>query len=68
MREQLTKILSHKVVKLLFSASIIVSTIPSIIQDFSGGVNNGYTHYGLMFIGIMYGMESLLWIMDIWKK
>ena len=68
MREKLTKILSNKSVKLLFSISIIVSTIPSIIQDFSEGVNNGYTHYGLMFVGIMYGLESLLWIMDIWKK
>jgi|TARA_R100001198_G_C5047577_1_gene105185 hypothetical protein len=68
MRELITKILSNKLVKLLFSVSIIVSTIPSIIQDFNGVVNNGYTHYGLMFVGIMYGMESLLWIMDIWKK
>jgi len=68
MREQLTKILSNKFVKLLFSISIIVSTIPSIIQDFTVGVNNGYTHYGLMFVGVMYGLESLLWIMDIWKK
>ncbi len=68
MREQLTKILSNKFIKLLFSISIIAVSYTSIIQDFSGGVNNGFTHYGLMFIGIMYGMESLLWIMDIWKK
>ena len=68
MRELITKILSNKLVKLLFSVSIIVSTIPSIIQDFNVVVNNCYTHYGLMFVGIMYGIESLLWIMDIWKK
>jgi len=68
MRELLTKFLNNKFVKLIFSISIIVSTIPSIIQDFNEGVNNGYVHYGLIMVGIMYCMESLLWILDIWKK
>lgn len=68
MREILTKILNNKLVKVLFSISIIVSTIPSIITDFNQGVNNGITHYGVLMIGIMYGIESLLWIMDLWKK
>jgi hypothetical protein len=68
MRELLTKILNNKIVKILFSISIIVSTVPSIIQDFNEGVNNGYTHYGLIMVGIMYGIEGLLWIMDLWKK
>jgi len=61
-------ILNNKIVKILFSISIIVSTVPSIIQDFNEGVNNGYTHYGLIMVGIMYGIEGLLWIMDLWKK
>ena len=54
-------------VKLLFSISIIISSIPSIIQDFTEPVNNGYTHYGLFIVGIMYLLESLLWILDIWN-
>jgi hypothetical protein len=54
-------------VKLLFSISIIVSSVPSIIQDFTEPVNNGYTHYGLFIVGIMYLLESLLWILDIWN-
>jgi hypothetical protein len=68
MRETLTKILEHKLIKILFSISIVVSTIPSIIQDFNEGVNNGYTHYGVIMVGIMYGIEGLLWILDLWKK
>ena len=68
MRKLLTKILENKIVKILFSVSIIVSTIPSIIQDLNEGVNNGYTHYGLIMVGIMYGLEGSLWIMDLWKK
>jgi len=68
MRETLTKILEHKLIKILFSISIVVSTIPSIIQDFNEGVNNGYTHYGVIMVVIMYGIEGLLWILDLWKK
>ena len=55
-------------VKVIFSLSIIISSIPSIIQDFSEPVNNGYTHYGLFIVGVMYLLESLLWIIDIWKN
>ena len=54
-------------VKIFFSFSIIVSSIPSIIQDFNEPVNNGYTHYGLFIVGLMYLLESILWIIDIWK-
>lgn len=55
-------------VKVIFSLSIIISSIPSIIQDFNEPVNNGFTHYGLFIVGIMYLLESLLWIIDIWKN
>jgi len=55
-------------VKIIFSISIIVSSIPSIIQDFQEPVNNGYTHYGLFIVGLMYLLESVLWILDIWKN
>ena len=68
MREMLTKILNNKLIKVLFSISIIISTVPSIITDFHEGVNNGTIHYGVLMVGIMYGIEGLLWIMDLWKK
>lgn len=55
-------------VKIIFSVSIIISSVPSIIQDFQEPVNNGYTHYGLFIVGLMYLLESLLWILDIWKN
>jgi hypothetical protein len=67
MKKFIKKILDNTWVKLLFSISIIVSSVPSIIQDFQDPVNNGYTHYGLFIVGVMYLLESLLWIADIWK-
>jgi len=51
--------MNNKLVKLLFSISIIVATIPSIIQDFEQPVN-GWTHYGLLFVGLSYFLESTL--------
>jgi len=62
------KLMNNLWVKLIFSLSIIVSSIPSIIQDFNESVNNGYTHYGLLIVGLMYLLESVLWIIDIWKN
>ena len=67
MKNFLKKLLDNVWTKIIFSISIIVSSIPSIIQDFSEPVNNGYTHYGLFIVGLMYLLESLLWILDIWK-
>ena len=67
MKKFIKKILDNTWVKLLFSISIIVSSVPSMIQDFQDPVNNGYTHYGLFIVGVMYLLESLLWIADIWK-
>ena len=67
MKKFLKKLLDNVWIKVIFSISIIVSSVPSIIQDFSEPVNNGYTHYGLFIVGLMYLLESLLWILDIWK-
>lgn len=67
MKNFLKKLLDNVWTKIIFSISIIVSSIPSIIQDFNEPVNNGYTHYGLFIVGVMYLLESLLWILDIWK-
>ena len=68
MRKFLKKFMDNIWVKIIFSISIIISSLPSIIQDFSEPVNNGYTHYGLFIVGIMYLLESILWILDIWKN
>jgi hypothetical protein len=67
MKNIITKLMNNKLVKLLFSITIIVASIPSIIQDFEQPVN-GWTHYGLLAVGLSYFLESLLWVLDIWKK
>ena len=61
------KILNNKWVKLLFSLSIMLSAVPSIYQDFTYGHSGEWTHYGMMVIGLLYFIESLLWVLDIWK-
>lgn len=68
MKKLLKDFMDNIWVKIIFSISIIVSSIPSIIQDFQEPVNNGYTHYGLFIVGLMYLLESVLWILDIWKN
>jgi hypothetical protein len=68
MKKFLKKFMDNIWVKIIFSVSIIISSVPSIIQDFQEPVNNGYTHYGLFIVGLMYLLESLLWILDIWKN
>ena len=68
MKKFLKKFMDNVWVKIIFSISIIISSVPSIIQDFQEPVNNGYTHYGLFIVGVMYLLESLLWILDIWKN
>lgn len=68
MKKFLKKFMDNVWVKIIFSISIIISSVPSIIQDFQEPVNNGYTHYGLFIVGIMYLLESILWILDIWKN
>ena len=59
--------MKNKWVKLLFSLSIILSTIPSIYQDLNYGHSGTWTHYGMLMVGLLYLVESLLWVIDIWK-
>jgi len=68
MKNFIQKLLDNVWTKLVFSISIIISSVPSIIQDFTEPVNNGFTHYGLFIVGLMYLLESLLWILDIWNN
>tara|TARA_Y100001963_G_C6415191_1_gene280211 strand:+ start:161 stop:364 length:204 start_codon:yes stop_codon:yes gene_type:complete len=59
--------LDKKCVKILFSLSIMLSALPSIYQDLTYGHQGTWTHYGMMLVGILYFIESVLWTMDIWK-
>ena len=59
--------LDKKCVKILFSLSIMLSALPSIYQDLTYGHQGTWTHYGMMLVGILYFIESILWTMDIWK-
>jgi len=60
--------LHKKWVKILFSLSIMLSALPSIYQDLTYGHQGTWTHYGMMLVGLLYLIESLLWTLDIWKK
>jgi hypothetical protein len=59
--------MKNKWVKLIFSLSIILSSIPSIYQDLNYGNSGTWTHYGMLIVGLLYLIESLLWVIDIWK-
>jgi len=61
------KLMKSKWIKLIFSFSIILSSIPTIYQDFTYGHSGNWTHYGMLLVGLLYFIESLLWVIDIWK-
>ena len=44
------------------------SAIPSIYQDFNYGHSGEWTHYGMMLVGVLYLIESLLWTLDVWQQ
>ena len=64
----INEFLNNKWTKLLFSLSIMLSAVPSIYQDFTCGHSGEWTHYGMMLVGSLYFIESVLWTLDIWKK
>ena len=66
--KQMKKFLENKWIKILFSLSIMLSAIPSIYQDFTYGHQGEWTHYGMMIVGVLYFIESILWTMDLWKN
>jgi len=61
------KFLENRIVKIIFATSIMLSAIPSIYADFTYGHQGTWTHYGIMLVGILYGIESLLWTIDVLK-
>ena len=60
--------MEKKWIKILFSISIMGSAIPSIYSDITYGHQGEWTHYGMMLVGLLYFIESLLWTVDVWKK
>jgi hypothetical protein len=58
----------EKVIKIIFSISIMGSAIPSVYQDLTYGHQGEWTHYGMILVGILYLIESTLWTLDLWKK
>jgi len=39
-----------------------------VYMDFTQGHSGHFSHYGMMLVGILYGIESTLWTLDVWKK
>ncbi len=60
--------MKNKWIKILFSISIMGSAIPSIYTDCVYGHQGEWTHYGMMLVGLLYLIESVLWTLDLWKK
>ena len=46
------KFLNNKLVKFIFSISIMGSAVPSIYQDFTYGSQGEWTHYGMILVGV----------------
>jgi hypothetical protein len=62
------KVLNSKWVKLIFSFAIIGSAVPAVLQDFTDGHQGIWTHYGIMLVGILYFVESILWVISVWDQ
>ena len=62
------KFLNRKIVKGIFSLSIMGSALPAIYQDLTYGHQGEWTHYGMMLVGLLYLIESVLWTVDIWEN
>ena len=60
--------LSRKIIKVIFSVAIMGSAVPAIYQDFAYGHQGEWIHYGMVLVGALYFIESLLWILDIWES
>ena len=60
--------MKNKWIKLIFSITIIGSAIPSVYQDLTYGHQGEWTHYGMMLVGLLYLIESVLWTVDIWEN
>ncbi len=62
------KFLNNKYLKLVFSIAIMGASIPSIYQDFTYGHQGVWTHYGMILVGVLYFLESLIWTLEVWES
>jgi hypothetical protein len=58
--------MNRKWVKLVFSLAIMGSALPAIYQDFTYGHQGEWVHYGMILVGALYFIESILWVLDVW--
>ena len=61
------KFLNGKIVKGIFSIAIMGSAVPEIYQDFTYGHQGEWVHYGMVLVGALYLIESVLLTIDIWE-
>jgi hypothetical protein len=38
------------------------------LMDFTDGHQGVWTHYGLLLVGFLYFVESILWIISVWNE
>ena len=62
------KFLSRKIIKGIFSLAIIGSAVPEIYADVAYGHQGEWVHYGMVLVGVLYFVESILWVLDIWES
>lgn len=67
MRSLLKKILDSKYMKILLSLGILFSAIPTLISDLNNNDINGYEHYGLILIGLIFLVQAIKDINDVWE-
>jgi hypothetical protein len=58
--------MNRKWVKLVFSLAIMGSALPAIYQDLTYGHQGEWVHYGMILVGALYFIESILWVLDVW--
>ena len=59
-------VIQNKWVKLVMSLLIIISAIPTILQDIENQDINKFEHYGVMLVGIFYFLQTLIDLLEIW--
>lgn len=66
MRNLLKKILKSKYLKIMLSLGIVLSAVPTVISDFTNNDSNGFEHYGLIMVGVIFLIQSIKDFSEIW--
>jgi len=59
-------IVQNKWVKLVMSILIVVSAIPTVLQDIENQTVDKFEHYGIMLVGIFYFLQAILDLLELW--